>query len=303
MNIISLIIGFILLIKGADLFVDSASGIAKRFGIPSLIIGMTIVAMGTSAPELSVSITSAIKGLNDMSIANVVGSNIFNTLMILGVSSLFNKLKINSYKDIVVMMISSVMLSVCCLNNKLGVINGLVLLAMFALFMLSQIKGAAKGSEAEAEDEVQHRPMLLTIVLGIIGMCAIIGGGNLVVNSASVIAVNFGMSENLVGLTIVAMGTSLPEFITSVIATRKGEIDIAVGNVVGSNIFNILFVLGVAGIINPMSVSFVAICDIAILVIISALILFVTKKKEINKYNGLMLIAIYVCYLCYTIIR
>ena len=300
MNIISLIIGFILLIKGADLFVDSASGIAKRFGIPSLIIGMTIVAMGTSAPELSVSITSAIKGLNDMSIANVVGSNIFNTLMILGVSSLFNKLKINSYKDIIVMMFSSVMLSVCCLNNKLGIINGIILLVMFALFMWSQIKGAKAEVE---EDDVHHRPMLLTIVLGIIGMCAIIGGGNLVVNSASVIATTLGMSENLVGLTIVAMGTSLPEFITSVIATRKGEIDIAVGNVVGSNIFNILFVLGIAGIINPMSVSFIAICDIAVLVIVSALILFVTRKKEINKYNGLMLIAIYVCYLCYTIIR
>ena len=299
MNIISLIIGFILLIKGADLFVDSASGIAKRFGIPSLIIGMTIVAMGTSAPELSVSITSAIKGLNDMSIANVVGSNIFNTLMILGVSSLFNKLKINSYKDIVVMLFSSVLLLVCCFNNTLGIINGIVLLAMFALFMWNQIKGA-KG---ETEDDVHHRPMLLTIVLGIIGMCAIIGGGNLVVNSASVIATTLGMSENLVGLTIVAMGTSLPEFITSVIATKKGEIDIAVGNVVGSNIFNILFVLGIAGIINPMSVSFIAICDIAVLVIVSALILFVTRKKEINKYNGLMLIAIYVCYLCYTIIR
>ena len=301
MNIISLIIGFILLIKGADLFVDSASGIAKRFGIPSLIIGMTIVAMGTSAPELSVSITSAIKGLNDMSIANVVGSNIFNTLMILGVSSLFNKLKINNYKDIVVMMFSSVMLLVCCFNNKLGVMNGIVLLMMFTLFMWNQIKGAK--AEAEAEDDEVHRPMLLTVVLGIIGMCAIIGGGNLVVNSASVIAMTLGMSENLVGLTIVAMGTSLPEFITSVIATKKGEIDIAVGNVVGSNIFNILFVLGIAGIINPMTVSFVAICDIAILVIVSVLILFVTRKKEINKYNGLMLIAIYVCYLFYTIIR
>ena len=301
MNIISLIIGFILLIKGADLFVDSASGIAKRFGIQSLIIGMTIVAMGTSAPELSVSITSAIKGLNDMSIANVVGSNIFNTLMILGVSSLFNKLKINSYKDIIVMMFSSVMLLTCCINNKLGVMNGIVLLIVFALFILSQIKGA-KNDKAE-EDELHHRPMLLTVVLGIIGMCAIIGGGNLVVNSASAIAMTLGMSENLVGLTIVAMGTSLPEFITSVIATRKGEIDIAVGNVVGSNIFNILFVLGIAGIINPMSVSFVAICDIAILVIVSALILFVTRKKEINKYNGLMLIVIYICYLCYTIIR
>ena len=303
MNIISLIIGFILLIKGADLFVDSASGIAKRFGIPSLIIGMTIVAMGTSAPELSVSVTSAMKGLNDMSIANVVGSNIFNTLMILGVSSFFNKLKINSYKDVIAMMMSSVMLSVCCINNKLGVMNGIALLIMFATFMLSQIKDVKNDKTQEVEDEVHHRPMSLTVALGIIGMCAIIGGGNLVVNSASAIALTFGMSENLVGLTIVALGTSLPEFITSVIATRKGEIDIAVGNVVGSNIFNILMVLGIAGVINPMTVSFVAICDIAVLVIVSALVLFITKKKEINKYNGLMLIAIYVCYLCYTIIR
>jgi cation:H+ antiporter len=303
MNIILLIIGFILLIKGADLFVDSASGIAKRFGIPSLIIGMTIVAMGTSAPELSVSITSAMKGLNDMSIANVVGSNIFNTLMILGVSSLFNKLKINSYKDVIAMMMSSTMLAACCINNKLGVMNGIALLVMFAIFVLSQIRDVKNDKAQEVEDEVHHRPMSLTVALGIIGMCAIIGGGNLVVNSASAIAMTLGMSENLVGLTIVALGTSLPEFITSVIATRKGEIDIAVGNVVGSNIFNILFVLGIAGIINPMTVSFVAICDIAVLVVVSALVLFVTKKKEINKYNGLMLIAIYVCYLCYTIIR
>lgn len=303
MNIILLIIGFILLIKGADLFVDSASGIAKRFRIPSLIIGMTIVAMGTSAPELSVSITSAMKGLNDMSIANVVGSNIFNTLMILGVSSLFNKLKISSYKDVIAMMMSSAMLSVCCLNNKLGVMNGIALLVMFALFMLSQIKDVKNDKTQEVEDEVHHRPMSLTVALGIIGMSAIIGGGNLVVNSASTIAMTLGMSENLVGLTIVALGTSLPEFITSVIATRKGEIDIAVGNVVGSNVFNILMVLGIAGIINPMTVSFVAICDIAVLVIVSVLVLFITKKKEINKYNGLMLIAIYVCYLCYTIIR
>ena len=303
MNIILLIIGFTLLIKGADLFVDSASGIAKRFKIPSLIIGMTIVAMGTSAPELSVTVTSAMKGLNDMSIANVVGSNIFNTLIILGVSSLFNKLKINSYKDVIAMMISSVMLLTCCINNKLGVMNGIALLVMFAIFIVSQIRDAKNDKELEPEDIEHHRPMSLTIALGIIGMCAIIGGGNLVVNSASVIAVNLGMSENLVGLTIVAMGTSLPEFMTSVIATRKGEIDIAVGNVVGSNIFNILMVLGIAGVINPMTVSFVAICDIAVLVIVSALVLFVTKKKEINKYNGLMLIAIYVCYLCYTIIR
>ena len=303
MNIILLIIGFTLLIKGADLFVDSASGIAKRFRIPSLIIGMTIVAMGTSAPELSVTVTSAMKGLNDMSIANVVGSNIFNTLIILGVSSLFNKLKINSYKDVIAMMISSVMLLACCINNKLGVMNGIALLVMFATFIVSQIRDAKNDKEHEPEDIEHHRPMSLTIALGIIGMCAIIGGGNLVVNSASAIALAFGMSENLVGLTIVALGTSLPEFMTSVIATRKGEIDIAVGNVVGSNIFNILMVLGIAGVINPMTVSFVAICDIAVLVIVSALVLFVTKKKEINKYNGLMLIAIYVCYLCYTIIR
>jgi cation:H+ antiporter len=181
--------------------------------------------------------------------------------------------------------------------------NGIALLVMFSIFVLSQIRDVKNDKAQEVEDEVHHRPMSLTVALGIIGMCAIIGGGNLVVNSASAIAMTLGMSENLVGLTIVAMGTSLPEFITSVIATRKGEIDIAVGNVVGSNIFNILFVLGIAGIINPMTISFVAICDIAVLVIVSVLVLFVTKKKEINKYNGLMLIAIYICYLCYTIIR
>ena len=301
LNFVLLLVGFIMLIKGSDVFVDSASSIAKKFKIPSIIIGMTIVAMGTSAPEAAVSITSSLAGMNDMSIANVVGSNIFNLLVVLGVSSLFNRLKINNYRDVFVLLGSSILLLISSVNGSLSIFNGVILLITFASFIFDMIKSAKNNNEVA---EQIKKPLWLTVILGALGLIAIIWGGNLVVNSASVIALQLGMSENLIGLTIVAVGTSLPELVTSIMATKKGELDIAVGNVIGSNIFNILLILGCASVINPMIVSTVALMDIIFVVIATVLFILATyKNKEINKVLGIPMILVYVFYIIITIIR
>lgn len=303
LNIFILIFGFILLIKGSDCFVNSSSSIAKKFKVPPIIIGLTLVAIGTSAPELSTSITSSLKGMNDMSIANVVGSNIFNLLVALGVSSMFGKLKINNYKDIWALLGSCLGLLLMVVNRTLGAFNGIVLLIAFTMYILSMIK-QAKDNKEEQEDNGKQRNLLLTMVLGILGLVAIVYGGDLVVNSASAIALQLGLSENLIGLTIVALGTSLPEFVTSVMATKKGELEIAIGNIIGSNIFNILLILGVASLISPMAVSVVAICDVMFMVFTVALFIFLTvKEKELDKKSGILLIMMYIVYLIITIIR
>jgi cation:H+ antiporter len=302
LNIILLLVGFVALIKGADIFVDASSSIAKKFNIPSIIIGMTIVAMGTSLPELSVSVTSSLVGLNDMSIANVTGSNIFNILIALGVCSTIGKLKISNYKDVITLLFSCIGLLLFALNGTLGVFEGILLLVAFTIYILSMIK-QAKDNKEESEDEKQ-RNIFITVVLGILGATAIVIGGNMVVNSASEIALKLGMSENLVGLTIVALGTSLPEFVTSVMATKKGELEIAIGNIIGSNIFNILLILGVASLISPIAVSVVAICDVMFMVFTVTLFIFLTvKEKELNKKSGILLIMMYIVYLIITIIR
>lgn len=302
LNIILLLVGFVALIKGADIFVDASSSIAKKFNIPSIIIGMTIVAMGTSLPELSVSVTSSLVGLNDMSIANVTGSNIFNVLIALGICSTIGKLKISNYKDVITLLFSCIGLLLFALNGTLGMFEGILLLVAFTIYILLMIK-QAKDNKEESEDEKQ-RNIFITVGLGILGAIAIVIGGNMVVNSASEIALKLGMSENLVGLTIVALGTSLPEFVTSVMATKKGELEIAIGNIIGSNIFNILLILGVASLISPMAVSVVAICDVMFMVFTVALFIFLTvKEKELNKKNGILLIMMYIVYLIITIIR
>ena len=302
-NYLILLIGFIILIKGADVFVESSSNIAKKFKIPPIIIGLTIVAMGTSAPELSVSLTSSLAEMNDLSVANVVGSNIFNVLCILGVSSLVNKLKISNMKDILLLLGSSLLLLLTTFDGALGFIDGLLLLSVFAIYIGNMIVKSIKN-KTEVEDIKEEKSLFKTIILGVIGLVSIIWGGNLVVNSASAIATMLGMSENLIGLTIVALGTSLPEFITSVLATRKGELDIAIGNVVGSNVFNILLVLGVASTINPIAVSILSLIDIIVMVLTVVLVLGATyKKKIINKGLGFSMILIYIIYIIYTIIR
>ena len=303
LNYMLLLVGFVMLIKGADVFVDSSSSIAKKFGIPSIIIGLTIVAMGTSAPELSVSVQSALAGMNDMSIANVVGSNIFNLLVVLGCSAMINKLKISNYKDIIIMFLIGLIMLVCSIDGVLSVTDGLTLLVVFVFYILSLIVKAFKENQKEEINE-KKRPMIITICLGIIGLAAIVWGGDLVVNSASNIAQQLGMSENLIGLTIVAVGTSLPELVTSLIATKKGELDIAIGNVVGSNIFNMLLILGAASVINPMTVSTFALIDLIFVIIAMIVFIILTfKSKTLNKAKGLPMVLMYIAYIIFTILR
>lgn len=304
MKYMILLVGFVMLIKGADVFVDGSSNIAKRFGIPSIIVGLTIVAMGTSAPELSVSVQSALAGMNDISIGNVVGSNIFNLLVVLGMSSIIGKLKITDYKNVIMMLLSSLILLLCGFNGQLTRLEGIVLLLIFVGYIFNLVLKAIKDNNNKTEENNNVKPLFTTIVSCIIGLIAIVWGGDLVVESASAIAQQLGMSQNLIGLTIVAIGTSLPELVTSVVATKKGELDIATGNVIGSNIFNLLLIIGASVTINPMVVSTVAIIDIIFMVATIILFIILTGKNEsLDKVKGIPLILIYVAYIIYTIIR
>ena len=298
------LIGFLMLIKGADYFVEGASSIAKRFHIPEMIIGLTIVAMGTSLPELSVSFISALNGQSDMSIANAIGSNIFNVLMILGVSAFIKTLPIkqSSIKDIIILIsATTLLLMLSYFGLSLVWFDGLIMLCLFAYFIRKMIKESKDNNDNENSIPLSIIRTIVYIVCGAIG---IIYGGNLVVNGASTIAQAFGMSDNLIGLTVVALGTSLPEFVTSVMATKKGKLDIAIGNVIGSNIFNILFVLGISSLFSVLTVSAVTLIDIFFsLFITSALLYVVCKFKKINKLNGIIFIVLYISYMIFTIIR
>lgn len=318
MVILLLVIGFLFLIKGADVFVEGASSIANKFNVPPMLIGLTIVAMGTSAPEAAVSITSSIAGQNDMSIANVVGSNFFNILMVLGVSALISKLPVEKdtiKKDTPFLILVSILLLVLGFNGKLDRFDGVILLTVFALFLFNMIKSSinsnSNGTSSNGEVAIAIETetsnsisMPKTIMLCAIGAIGIVIGGDLVVDSATKIAKSVGMSDNLVGLTIVAFGTSLPEFVTSIIAVKKGETEIAIGNVIGSNIFNILLVLGLAALINPMTISSIALIDIVFMVAITILLyLFMKKENSLIKSHGILFIFLYALYMGYTIFR
>lgn len=299
---IILIIGFLLLIKGADLFVDKATIIATKLKIPKIIIGMTIVAIGTSLPELSVSVQSSILGLNDMCVANVIGSNIFNLLMITGTIALLSKVKINNFMNVFKTFGTYILLIVLSLDKNLNLLDGIILLGIFIAYMINMIK--SESYTEETNEDVVKEHILKTIILGLIGLAGIAYGGNLVIESARDIALLLGMSENLVGLTVVALGTSLPEYVTSIVACKKDEMDIAIGNILGSNIFNILLVLGLASLLAPISVSIVTLIDALFMFITMILfIIFTFKKRTVNKFTGIMFIMTYVAYICYTIIR
>ena len=301
---IMLLVGFIMLIKGADAFVDSSSSIAKKLGIPSLIIGLTIVAMGTSAPELSVSVQSALVGMNDISLANVVGSNLFNLLVVLGISSCIGKLKISNYNDIIVMLLVGLLLTLFAGNFILTRYEGILLLIVFILYTSYLIiKAKREGNESEEITE-DRKPIYITIIIGLLGLGAIVLGGNIVVETASIIAEQLGMSQNLIGLTVVAIGTSLPELVTSLVATKKGELDIAIGNVIGSNIFNILLIVGASAAICPMTVSMFAIYDLLFMILAFMIFIWMTQKTEtLTKVKGIPLVILYIAYIIITIIR
>ncbi len=328
MNYILLVIGFFLLVKGADYFVDGSSSIAKKLRVPSLIIGLTIVAFGTSAPEASVSITAAINSQNGMAIGNVIGSNIFNLLMVIGASGIIKPLIVEKSmlsKEFPFLLLISIILVILSLDtlffnstiNTIGRIDGLILLILFGLFLYYLISSALKNrneSYFEAESSIdidtvnlkvieKSASIIKPILISIIGICAVILGGNLVVNSASNIATSFGISEQLIGLTIVSIGTSLPEFVTSVIAATKGESDLALGNVVGSNIFNILFILGASSVISPLTVNYKLIIDGIIMILSTLLVYFYAyRKNNISKLESLSLLVFYLLYLGYLIL-
>ncbi|MDK2585104.1 calcium/sodium antiporter [Romboutsia sedimentorum] len=316
MNYILLIIGFLLLIKGADTFVVGSSSIARIFKVPTLIIGLTIVAFGTSAPEAAVSVTAALKGSNDMAIANVVGSNIFNLLCVVGIAAIINPIKVQKstiIKEFPFAILAAVVLMILAHDvkfqgyseNLLTRADGLMLLALFGIFMYYLIEMALTSKEEMNIDQAKENISIgKSVFMSILGIIGILIGGQMVVNSASSIAITLGMSENLVGLTIVAIGTSLPEFVTSVIAARKGESDIAIGNVVGSNLFNILFVLGISSTISNIPVHPIVFIDMLVMIIVTILTcVFAATKKSVNKIEGIFLVLIYILYMVFVIIR
>ena len=316
MDFIILIIGFFLLIKGADIFVDGASSIAKKIGIPSVIVGLTIVSLGTSAPELAVSLISSFNGNNGIAVGNVLGSNLFNTLVVLGGTAIVAPLLIKKStikRDYIATLVVTIL--TCFLifglvpksENMLSRISGIILLVVCIAYMFILVKAAKKDSVKDEENTSEIK-MSKNILLSLIGVVGIVFGGNLVVDSATNIAYALGMSEKLVGLTIVAVGTSLPELVTSIVAALKGENDIALGNVLGSNIFNLVLILGASATISPITVSGVMLIDfiilIAVTLFIGALIFFNKKEdKRLGRLEGIILVVIYVAYLAYIIMR
>ncbi len=306
LSIIMLLAGFYMLISGADYFVEGSCSLARKLKIPSLIVGLTIVAMGTSAPELAVSISAAVSGSNSLAISNVIGSNIFNLLMVLGVCSAIKPIDTNdsvAKRDYPISIGAMALFVIFILDGTMSRIEAAVLIIALIAYIILSIKLAGKGSGDEEETKTEFSP--LKCALGIVGgVAGIVLGGNLVVDNAQSIALAAGMSETLAGLTICAMGTSLPELVTSITAAKKGENDMAVGNVVGSNIFNVLCILGISGVITPIAAEDSAVIDGIILIVMSliAYIWYLTGKK-MSRTEGVVLVALYGVYMAYIIIR
>lgn len=320
LSLVKLVIGFLLLVKGADYFVEGASSVAKKLRIPAFVIGLTIVAFGTSAPELAVSLTAALKGSNDIAIGNVVGSNIFNTLVVLGASAAITPIAVEKgviKKDYPLSIFAAVLLGVLSMDTilfkaadmSIGRIDGVILLIAFAFFMYLTVQDGLKKREEAFEgheEEIDNISMSMgkAVIIMVVGLAGIVFGGDLTVEGAKEIARAFGLSEALIGLTIVAFGTSLPELVTSVIAARKGESDIAVGNVIGSNIFNIFLILGASAAISPMTVSNTYLYDMIMLMGVMILTyLPIAKTKKVSRGMGLTMVAAYIAYTAYLIMR
>ncbi len=307
-----LLVGFVLLIKGADFFVDGSSSVAKRLRVPSIIIGLTIVALGTSLPEFAVSVTASISNNNELAVSNAVGSNIFNLLVVGGCCALFSPLRIKTKtlkEEFPLSILCAVLLLVLSLiGMSLVTFDGIIFVAIFIAYILWMILSAKKArTDTEMpndNDNYKIFPVWQCLLYIIGGGIAIKFGGDFVVNGASVIAAGLGLSQNLIGLTIVAMGTSLPELVTSIIAAKKKEVDIALGNIIGSNIFNILFVLGLAATISPIAIITENIIDIIFLSVVSLIVyVFAVSKNIINKAEGAAMLVIYATYLMYICIR
>ncbi|OOB78364.1 MAG: sodium:proton exchanger [Epulopiscium sp. Nuni2H_MBin001] len=316
LDYILLIGGFILLIKGADFFVEGASSIAATLRVPPLIIGLTIVAFGTSAPELAVSITSAISGKNAIAIGNVIGSNIFNILVVVGMSAIIWPLKVQKtilFKEFPYTLLAAVVLLILGLDipfqgqnaNYIGQADGMILLIFFGMFIyyLFEVALLARQSN-EPEEEIETMPMGKSIIFSIAGALGIMLGGDWVVDAATNIAITWGMTEGMVGLTIVAIGTSLPELVTSIVAAKKGQSDMALGNVIGSSIFNIFLILGVSTVINPIPVTDAVMTDIIIMITTIAVAYAIAlAQKSIGRIAGSCFLVAYVSYMAYVLMR
>ena len=320
--ILLLLAGFAFLVKGADLFVEGSSSIARKLKVPTIIIGLTIVAMGTSLPETAVSVTASMVQNNELAVSNVVGSNIFNLMFVIGVCSMLTPImvqKVTLIRDIPLSFGSALLLLVLGIlgigdktGMTLGHIDGIVFLIIFAAYIFTMVQSAMKaraaGQKVEIEGvescETKELSYAKSILFLIVGAGAIAFGGDLTVDTASRIAIKLGMSQTLVGLTIVSIGTSLPELVTSIVAARKNEVDMAIGNAVGSNIFNILMVLGISATISPVALLRENIIDIIILMIFTVLVwLFAGTKRKISRKEGIIMALTYLVYCGYIIIR
>ena len=300
---ILLVVGFVLLIKGADYFVEGSSAVAKILRIPSIVIGLTIVAMGTSAPELAVSVTAALTGNNEIAVGNVIGSNIFNLMVVTGTCGVILPMAVDkgilNGDFIFSILISGVLLAMFAFDMKIGHLDGVILLVLFAYFIIKLVRKALKErTDAQEEEERLSKVKIFLYVVG--GIVAIVFGGDIVVDCASQIASSFGLSQNLIGLTIVAMGTSLPELVTSVMAAKKGNVGIAIGNIVGSNIFNILFVIGTTALICNVPFDQKFVID-TIVAIFSGVLLWAgtIRYKELRKNCGIVMLLCYAGYFIY----
>lgn len=308
-----LVVGFVLLVKGADWFVEGAAGLAVKLGIPEIIVGLTIVAMGTSAPEAAVSITSAFKGSADITIGNVVGSNILNVAIILGLTAVITTiavLKTTIFIDIPFTLVATIVLLLLGLDGNVSRIDGIILWVLFIgylTYLFMWTKKNKNDGEEEESDEIEagkKLPIWKLLVLIVIGIVLIVFGSNVAVDGAKGIAKICGMSDRLIGLTIVALGTSLPELVTSVTAAKRGSADLAVGNIVGSNIFNILFVVGTSALIIPVTFQAAFIVDTIIAAVVMVLLfLCVVRKKELNRVGGFVLLLSYVAYFIYLLVK
>ena len=300
-----LVLGFVFLVKGADFLVEGTSDIARLLRIPSVIIGLTIVAMGTSAPEAAVSITAGFTGNNDIALGNVIGSNIFNLLVVVGACAGIKCFDIDKdilKRDFLVAILSTVILLIFVIDSKLSAFEGFVLLALMAGYIFIMIRSAFEGRTENDKDKKVFVVKSIMYTLG--GIVLVVFGGQLVVNNAVKIAESFGISENLIALTIVAIGTSLPELVTSIVAAGKGNSGLALGNVVGSNIFNILFILGSSALLNPISATSENVIDVIVSLVFTGLVLLWCKfKSEINRPVGLIMMLCYIGYTLYIIAR
>lgn len=316
--VLFLVLGFVFLVKGADIFVEGSSSIAKRLHVPSIIIGLTIVAMGTSLPETAVSVTASLANNNALAVSNAVGSNIFNLMVVIGFCAVLTPVAVQRdvlKRDFPFSMLCAVLLFVlgCIGPMILGHFDGVILLVLFAVYVVFLIRSALKASKSgntsddesiAAAEEMKMISVSKSIFFIAAGAVGIALGGDVVVNSASNIATKFGMSQTLVGLTIVSIGTSLPELVTSIVAARKNEVDMALGNAIGSNIFNILMVLGIASAISPIAFLTENLVDIAILMVFSVLVwIFAWTRRKLTKPEGAVMLLLYAAYVVYICMR